>query len=175
VSRLSPFAVWLLTLEIIPEPSNSMYSNQRPFFRVAALFAVSVLFIIAAGAADKDAEQAKAVAEVQGQWIRHQSTPQGVITFVKEHQGNSTRMQATDAAGKVLYAHASEFTIAQSGKVRIFTFFNRTVTAGPDQGQTAKEPVSFVFRVHNDQFVEAYGVLDDDPNPPRMLVWERKK
>jgi hypothetical protein len=155
-----------------------MNSNRRPFFRMTVLSTASVLVVIAAGAADKDAndaERAKAVAEVQGQWVRRQSTPQGVVTLMKEHKGNTTTMRATDAAGKELYAHGSEFTVEQSGKVRVFTFFNRTIMAGPDKGQIAKEPVSFVYRVHNDQFIEVHGVLEDDMNPPRMLVWERMK
>jgi hypothetical protein len=87
----------------------------------------------------------------------------------------TTTLTATDAAGRVLYAHTSSFTIEDLGKVRVFTFFNRVTTAGPGAGQPAGEPISFVYRVHDDRFVEVYGLLENDASPLRVIVWERVK
>ncbi len=138
----------------------------------AVLFAVTGFLTLAAVGATGD-EQAKAVSDVQGRWVRKQATPMGEVTLVKEHKNATTTLTATDAAGNVLYAHVSDFSVEDAGKVRIFTFFNRLITAGPGKGHVAKEPVSFVYRVSNDRFIEAYGLLADDPSPPRMIVWER--
>jgi hypothetical protein len=127
--------------------------------------------VSAAQIEDKPAEPA---AVVQGRWVRQQNTPDGAVTLVKEHQGNSTTLTATDAAGKILYAHTSQFTVEDLGKVSILTFSNRVITAGPQKGGTQKESTSYIFRVHNDRFLEVRGVLEDDPSPPGIIVWERQ-
>lgn len=130
-------------------------------------------FLDGAAARGDDAEQARAVAEVQGRWTRQQATPEGPVTFVKEHKGNSTTLTAFNAAGKPLYGHASDFTI-ELGQVRVFNFFNRLITAGAGAGQVAREPPqSFIYRIHENRFLEVHGMLKDDPLPPRVIVWER--
>ena len=110
---------------------------------------------------------------VQGKWVRHQATPNGRVKIVKEHKAQLTIVTAYDEQGNVIHSHESEFKIEQSGKVRVFTFFNRTITAGPNAGQKTKERVSFVFRVAENRFIEVYGVLDGDTNTPNMIIWER--
>lgn len=112
---------------------------------------------------------------LQGKWTRRQPTADGPVTFVKEHVGKSTLLTAYDEKGNVLYAHKSEFSTEQTGKVQIFTFFHRAITAGPNAGQVIKEPVSFVYRIANDKFIEVYGLLDGDTGEPNMIVWERMK
>ncbi len=136
------------------------------------LFAAIFLLMIAATRAAGD-EQAEGISDVEDRWVRKQATPNGEVTLIKEHKNATTTLTATDAAGNVLYAHVSDFTVEDAGKVHIFTFFNRLITAGPGKGQMAKEPVSFVYRVSNDRFIEVYGLLANDPSPPRMIVWER--
>lgn len=149
-----------------------MFASYGRLVRYGGMVFLCAALASAPAAAD---DLSKLSQEVQGRWVRTQNTPQGVVTLIKEHEGVTTRLTAMDAAKTVLYAHTSEFTVEQSGKVRIWTFFNRQITAGPGAGQTVKEPTSFVYRVHNDRFVEVYGVLPDDPSPPRMIVWERQK
>ncbi len=34
-------------------------------------------------------------------------------------------------------------------------------------------PVSFVYRVVENRFIEVHGVLDDDANAPNMIIWDR--
>lgn len=135
------------------------------------LLALSLLFamsVVTNGEEPNDLYQA-----VQGKWVRHQATANGRVKIVKEHKAQISIVTAYDDKGNVIYSHESEFKIEQSGKVRIFTFFNRTITAGPNAGQKTKEPVSFVFRVAENRFIEVYGVLDADTNAPNMIIWER--
>jgi hypothetical protein len=115
------------------------------------------------------------VAQVQGQWKREQATPLGRVTFVKEHKGNSTTVTARNAADEVLYAHTSEFMIDDLGKVRVFTFFNRVTVAGPEAGQASRDATSFVYRIHHDKFIEVYGLLENDPSPLNVIIWDRVK
>ena len=110
---------------------------------------------------------------VAGRWTRTVPTANGPVTIVKEHVGKKTVLVATDAAGKVLYGHKSDFTVERQGKVRVLTFSNVTVTAGPNAGAVDKAPQSFLYRVTEKQFVEVWGVLEGDATPPRLVVWDR--
>ncbi len=149
-----------------------MYLNQR-HMTTLVLLASSLAFAVSVAAnADEPVELSKAV---QGKWVRHQTTANGPIKIVKEHKAQNTIVTAYDDKGNVIYSHESEFKIEQSGKVRIFTFFNRTITAGPNVGQKIKEPVSFVYRVAENRFIEVHGVLDGDTNAPNMIIWDRIK
>ncbi len=127
-------------------------------------------FLSVATYAEEPLEAAKAV---QGKWVRHQDTANGRVKIVKEHNGQRTIVTAYDDKANVLYSHESEFKVELSGKVRIFTFFNRVITAGPNSGQKIKEPVSFVYRIVENRFIEVHGILDGDANAPNMIIWDR--
>jgi phosphodiesterase/alkaline phosphatase D-like protein len=146
--------------------------NQRHTATIV-LLASSLACAVSVGAnGDEPVELSKIV---QGKWVRHQATANGPVKIVKEHKAQNTIVTAYDDKDNVIYAHESEFKIEQSGKVRIFTFFNRTITAGPNAGQKIKEPVSFVYRVAENRFIEVHGVLDGDTNAPNMIIWDRLK
>lgn len=114
-----------------------------------------------------------AMKAVQGKWVRYQQTSDGRVTIIKEHKGNTTVLTVYGDAKNVIYSHKSEFKIERSGKIHVLTFFNRKITAGPNAGHTIEKPVSFVFRVADNRFVEVYGVLEDDTSAPNLIVWER--
>lgn len=149
-----------------------MHLNQRHITTLVLLASSLAFAVPVATHGDEPVELSKAV---QGKWVRHHTTANGPIKIVKEHKAQNTIMTAYDAQGNVIYSHESEFKIEQSGKVRIFTFFNRTITAGPNVGQKTKESVSFVYRVVENRFIEVHGVLDGDTNAPNMIIWERLK
>ncbi|QOV90781.1 hypothetical protein [Humisphaera borealis] len=120
------------------------------------------------------AEAPKTPAElVQGRWVRYQMTPSGRVKLVKEHTENKTVVTAYDKNETLIYAHASDFKVEQSGKVSVFTFTNRRIMAGPNAGQKLDGEVSFVCRVTEKQFVEVYGLLENDKEAPYLIVWER--
>lgn len=138
---------------------------------ILVLLAASVTIAMSVAAnGDDPIEPTKAV---QGKWVRHQNTANGPVKIVKEHKGQRTILTAYDDKENVIYSHESEFKIERSGKVRIFSFFNRTITAGPNAGQKNQEPISFVYRVAEKRFIEVHGVLEGDTNAPNMIVWER--
>jgi hypothetical protein len=145
-----------------------MYLCQRQI--TILVLCVSSFAASVAAIGDEPIELTKAV---QGKWVRHQTTANGPVKIVKEHKGQKTIVTAYDDKKNVIYSHESEFKVEQSGKVRIFTFFNRTITAGPNAGQTFKEPASFVYRVAANRFIEVHGVLDLDTNAPNMIIWDR--
>lgn len=135
---------------------------------VAAVTLSALLLFAGLSQADEPA-----LDSLQGKWFRHVQTADGRVTIVKEHAGISTVLTAFDERRNVLYAHKSEFKTERCGRVSVFTFFNRTITAGPNAGQTDKEPASFVYRVAKDRFIEVHGVLEGDTQTPGMIVWER--
>ncbi len=122
-----------------------------------------------------DSTTAEELAKVQGKWGRTMTTPSGEFKVVKEHVGNKTTVTFMDSEGRIVEAKKSEFRLENTGKVRIFTFFNNVITAGPHKGQTDKEPHSYIYRVVGDTFVEVNGLLIDDDTAPVAFAWERIK
>jgi hypothetical protein len=143
--------------------------------RVSKLIAFSVCLAMSVAVGDEKGGETELLKEVQGTWVRKQQSPNGLVTIIKDHTGTKTILTAYDDQKNVIYSHTSEFTVEPSGKVNVFMFRNRTITAGPNAGQTIVEPVSFIFRIANNQFIEVQGVLRGDTNPPNMLIWERVK
>ena len=122
-----------------------------------------------------EAAAATELAEVQGKWVRTIRTDSGTFKVVKEHKGNKTTVTFMDSEGRIVQAKSSEFRLENSGKVRIFTFFNNLITAGPQKGRTNKEPHSYIYRVVGDTFVEVNGLLIDDDAAPVAFTWKRVK
>jgi hypothetical protein len=138
----------------------------------AILISLAATADVASANEDADAEQIK---EVQGKWTRRQATPNGPVRVVKEHKGRRTVVTAYDDKENVIYAHESEFKIEPTEKVRIFTFFDRVITAGPNAGSKIAAPLSFVYRIHDDRFIEVHGLLESEATAPAMIIWERVK
>ncbi len=113
------------------------------------------------------------LAKVRGKWARTVRTDSGTYKAVKEHKGNKTTVTWSDSEGNVLAAKKSEFRLEQTDEVRIFTFFNSVATAGPQKGQTNEAPISHIYRVTGDTFVEVKGLPIGDESEPVALTWER--
>jgi hypothetical protein len=111
--------------------------------------------------------------KLQGTWVRTIRTDDGIFKIIKEHIGNETTVTWFDPTGKVMAAKKSQFRLAQTDKVRIFTFFNNVVTAGPQTGETEEAPTSYIYRVTGDTFVEVNGLLVDDDAEPNAFTWQR--
>ena len=97
----------------------------------------------------------KDLADVQGVWERTVADGAGqMYRVVKEHRDNKTTQRVLNDKGEVVTAHASEFTLQRNGGVRVFTYFNRKITDGPNKGQETKGEQSYVYRVEGDTFWE---------------------
>jgi hypothetical protein len=80
---------------------------------------------------------------------------------VKEVAGNRETLTTYAADGTVVYAHAVEFRLEQEGRVPVFTFFNREVTAGASKGQKFPEPASYMYRLRGNVWEECWGFLPE--------------
>jgi hypothetical protein len=112
---------------------------------------------------------------VQGTWIRQQRTPEGLVKVVKVHEGTTTTLTGYDPHGKAFYQHVSEFSVDTTGKVNTLTFFNRKIVKGQGAGSLNKEPSSYIYRIENDRFYEAQGLLAGDEQSVRVIVWQRQQ
>ncbi len=129
------------------------------------------------GADQGNAEAIKRdLAKLQGTWELIRRVENGTVRSVKVIEGNKTALSRFDPNGVIYWAHTSEFTIAITGSVRVFTFFNMKVTAGPHKGSKSEEKNSHIYRVDDDTLVEAHGLLiDEEDEEPRIVVWKRVK
>jgi hypothetical protein len=135
--------------------------------------AIALLLVSAASAAEDNADDLK---RVMGRWERTFTNPAGTqFRVIKDVFENYDTVTTYDDVGNVVTAHRSEFKIEKRGPVRVFSFFNSVVTAGPDKGAQHFETNSYIYRVDDESFIEVWGMLDGDPNPVRVLGWKRVK
>lgn len=147
--------------------------------RLGALLAVIAFCAPVATQADESLDPRDGIArpdelaEVQGKWVRTTKTDGGTFKVVKVHTGNKTTVTVCDSEGNVVGAKESEFRLEHTGKVRVLTFFNNTITVGPQKGQSDNEPRSYIYRVVGDTFVEVQGMLVGDDDQPLAFTWQR--
>jgi hypothetical protein len=131
------------------------------------------LLLSAFAAADENADELK---RLEGRYERTYTNMAGTwFRATKEIVGNQETVTHFDDVGNVVTAHTTTIKVEKRGPVRVFSFFNAAVTAGPNKGAQQFETVSYIYRVDNDSFVEVWGMLEGDPNPPQALRWKRIK
>ena len=101
-------------------------------------------------------------AQLQGTW--EQQPEQGPAAspkqrVVKQVSGDTETVTTYAADGKVIHAQTARFHLSTRGDVPVYTFYDRRITAGPEQGRTDTAPRSFVYRLRNDEFSEVWGLL----------------
>jgi hypothetical protein len=144
----------------------------RSFLQPAALLSCALLFPVAALADEPDPE----LQLLQGMWQIQGRTADGkAVRLLKEVDGNSETVTTFDAEGNVLHAHSADFELTKTEHIRLFTYFNYTITDGPGVGTVRRERVSYVYRVEDDRFIEVHGMLNGDRGQPRVNVYVRVK
>jgi hypothetical protein len=78
---------------------------------------------------------------------------------VKQVSGDTETVTTHGPDGKVLSAHTAKFKLARRGDVPVYTFYDRRITAGPEQGRSEAAPRSYVYRLRGDEFDEVWGLL----------------
>ena len=132
-------------------------------FRLLVAVSVVTLLLISLAAVSAPPTVEEDLKALQGTWERTQVLPgqpgpqEGRV--VKEVRGNRETVTTYDREGKLTYGHSVEFRLERQGDVRVFTFFNREVTAGPSKGQKVPEPASYIYRLRDDTFEEVWGCL----------------
>lgn len=117
---------------------------------------------------------AEEYAQVEGTWQLAQDTQEGkYFRRVKTHHGGKTTVTAYDADGNVVGQHKSQYKLKKSGMARIFVFFKVVPATGPSKGHEFPGPFYYAYNVHDDTFLETYGLLADDNRSPRMMFWKR--
>jgi len=140
------------------------------FTIAAVVFAGASLALAQQTAERKNDKTAKEeLAKLQGEWQLIVRMGNRTIRSVKKVESNQTTVTRFDENGAVISAHKSEFTLEITARVKIFTYFNVNSTTGRRKG-----PRSYIYTVDEDTWVEARGLLKDQPNEqPRLFVWTR--
>jgi hypothetical protein len=143
------------------------------------LLILSITAIVAGSVAAQDADNADNATELkrlEGRFERTFTNAAGTLFRSVKDVGDGKSIVVTyDDVGNVVEAHESEFKIQRHGPTRVFSFYNLVVTAGPNKGHRQLETNSYVYRIDGDTIIEAWGLLESDPNPPRMFAWKRVK
>jgi hypothetical protein len=156
--------------------------RRTPWLAVACWLVLSLTSI----AADRPAESlpenppadptAADLQGMQGNWTREFTNRQGApMRLEKLIDGNRDTVDEFDTNGNKIRSHSANFKLKLEGSVRIFTFSNLVVNAGPDLGAQFPGPTSFIYKLDGDTMYEVWGLLDGNKNPPLVFVWKRNK
>ena len=160
-----------------------MHAFKKSCLSSACLMTLAITSVASAAAIGDSEEpgkpttaELKDIALMQGQWEMTVNTANGPVRTVKEIEGNKTYLRRYDANDALLWGHRSEFKVSIAGGVKIFTFSNVEVTDGPQKGAVSNRSHSYIYRIEDDVFVEAVGLLADPPQPaPEIRIWRRVK
>ena len=143
--------------------------------RMLVLPTMLLISLAAAGFAERPADFVKKdLAKLQGKWESKIRTKIGVIRTVQTIAGTTSIVDRYDDKNNLVQSHTAQFKLSATDEVRIFTFFDLEVTAGPRKGLKYKGPHSFVYVVKKDSWIEARGLLiDQKDGEPRLTVWKR--
>jgi hypothetical protein len=134
------------------------------------------LALACASASLADDDNAAEMKRLQGRFERSFTNAAGTAFRTVKEMGDGQETVVTyDDAGNVVESHQSQFKVEKRGPVRVFSFFNLVVTAGLNKGRTQHDTNSFIYRIEGDTMIEAWGLLENDPNPPRIFSWRRVK
>ena len=115
-------------------------------------------------------------AQVEGTWELVQDTGAAKTPHrVKTHRAGKTTVTAYDAEGNIVSENKSEYKLKKSGMARIFVFFKIVPATGPSKGHELPGPFYYAVNVHDNTFIEVYGLLAGDDRTPRMFLWNRVK
>jgi hypothetical protein len=124
----------------------------------------------------KDDALAQDLQLLQGKWEMfhgNEGTGPPTIHSIKEIKGNQETLRRYDVkSGKMTREHSVDFTLTNSGNVRVFTFY--PVGGDPKQG------LSFVYKVDAENFYDIPGLLHGDPyrnyqESPKVWHWNKVK
>ena len=80
-------------------------------------------------------------------------------------------VHAADLFRQVVRSVEVEFRLERQGPVKIFTFYNQEITAGPEKGTKVEGSRSYIYRLTDDTFDEVWGFLpDQDPASDELTL-----
>jgi hypothetical protein len=136
----------------------------------------SVLLLVVVAAAPGAEDESKAVlAQAQGTWFGTQKMDDNkTYRMEKTIEGNKETVCLYDG-DKLAYKWTVDFEIKKTDTVTVFTFRNLKVTDGPQKGTTFEGPVSYLFQIRDDKWIQVLGVMNGDKGGAELNTLERKK
>ncbi|MEX2120734.1 MAG: hypothetical protein WD847_14175 [Pirellulales bacterium] len=115
------------------------------------------------------------LALLQGRWSMTTRFPDGKpMRIEKEVKDWHETVTVFDPDEKVRYAFEGGFKLDKVGRARVFTWTNRVMTVGPRKGRKVPDG-GYVYTVRDGRWVCALGMLEDDPLPMQLQVFEPAK
>jgi hypothetical protein len=108
------------------------------------------------------------LAQMKGTWER-QLRPEEAVPYkrcVKEIGDGHETVTYYDAQGAVQSQHTVDFKLERHGDVRLFTFWNQKMTAGPKAGTQNPQKRSYIYRLVGNELAEVWGFLPGQEERP---------
>ncbi|MDF1745560.1 MAG: hypothetical protein P1V19_17810 [Gimesia sp.] len=113
---------------------------------------------------------------LQGKWTRSDQDSKGSPLRVEQEISNKiSKVSMYDRNGKLLHSHQAKFRLQRMREVSLFTYFDLEVLEGPNKGRKQKTPVTFVYRIKDNRFIQVEGILKGDKIPTRLITWWKVK
>jgi hypothetical protein len=101
-------------------------------------------------------------AALQGTWEQQPEEGRAAAPkqrVIKQVNGDTETVTTYGPDGKVVHAQTARFKLSHRGDVPVYTFYDRRITAGPEQGRDEGAARSYVYRLRGDEFDEVWGLL----------------
>lgn len=135
-----------------------------------------LLVLVCLTASAQDAETKAELDRLAGRYERTVKNEAGTeFRVVKDVAGDQSTVTTYDDVGRVVVAHTSTIKVEQRAGIRVLTFFDLKVIAGPEKGREHPAPQSYIYRLEGNDFAEVWGILPEDKTPPRIIFWKRAK
>ncbi len=121
-----------------------------------------------------DDEAQRDLTKLQGKWETTLRAGGRTILNVQTIKGTKSTVERFDEKGELLQSHTADFKLNVNDQVRVFTFFDLRVTAGPQKGKGFNGPLSFIYVLKPAVWIEARGLMADQRDgEPRLMIWKR--
>jgi len=113
---------------------------------------------------------------LEGKWVRNDQDSKGSPLRVEQEISNKiSTVSVYDRNGALVHSHQAKFRLQRTSDVSLFTYFDLKVLEGPNKGRQQKTPITFVYRVKDNKFIQVEGIMKGDKTPLRLLTWWKGK
>lgn len=113
---------------------------------------------------------------LEGKWVRNDQDSKGApLRIEQEISKKTSKLNVYDRNGTLLHSHQAKIRLQRLSDLSLFTYFDLEVLAGPNKGRQQKTPVTFVYRLKGNQFIQVEGILKGDKSRPKILTWWKNK
>ena len=139
--------------------------------------AIAAIMILAGQVSATDLDVNAVRSAAMGKWEQFSEFQGKTYRLIKDVKEKEETLTLYEVSGEIAYQHVVEYEISLENKLAIFTYWNLRVIvntmAGGDSTPADDVRHRYAFRIVNDKWYEAAGMLGDDVGVPLLKEYVR--